>query len=105
MARLTTAASLLCLRIVIISLSLAMPLQAEVIKVPVSKQAGDKQYIERPQRGLLKEQVRAKFGSPLSIVDPVGSPPISAWEYADYKVFFEYDRVLHSVIKHVAIPE
>lgn len=105
MARPTTAASVLSLCIVMISLSLAMPLQAEVIKVPVSKQAENKQYIERPQRGMLKEQVRAKFGSPLSVVDPVGTPPISAWEYADYKVFFEYDRVLHSVIKHIAISE
>jgi len=29
----------------------------------------------------------------------VGDPPISRWEYADFTVYFEYDRVVHAVLK------
>lgn len=82
-----------------------MSAQAEVIKVPIGSQATDKQYVERPKNGLTSAQVKVRFGEPLSVVAPVGEPPISSWEYADYFVFFEYDTVLHTVLKHVPIPE
>ena len=29
----------------------------------------------------------------------VGDPPITTWEYTDFLVYFEYDRVIHSVSK------
>jgi hypothetical protein len=29
----------------------------------------------------------------------VGEPPISSWEYPGMVVFFEYDRVIHAVMK------
>ena len=45
------------------------------------------------------ESVEAKFGAPDAKVAPVGDPPISRWEYADFVVFFEYDRVIHAVTK------
>ena len=35
----------------------------------------------------------------VSIEAAVGEPPISRWVYADFVVFFEYDRVIHAVIK------
>jgi hypothetical protein len=43
--------------------------------------------------------VEANYGSPKSKKAPVGDPPISSWEYETFVVFFEYDRVIHSVKK------
>lgn len=78
---------------------LSMPLAAEVIIVPVGQQAAEKQSVERPTKGITKDQVQKRFGDPQEWNDPVGDPPISSWEYPDFVVFFEYDRVLHSVLK------
>ncbi len=53
----------------------------------------------KPTRGMTEERVRANFGSPQSTTAAVGEPPISRWEYAEFVVFFEYDRVIHAVTK------
>ena len=53
----------------------------------------------RPTRGMTATSVESKFGSPQSKVAPVGDPPISRWEYQNFVVFFEYDRVIHAVVK------
>ena len=50
-----------------------------------------------PARGSTMDNVRAKFGSPSQEVPAVGKPPITRWEYPGYVVFFEYDKVLHTV--------
>ena len=52
-----------------------------------------------PTRGMTAERVEQKFGIPESREAPVGDPPISRWEYKDFVVFFEYDRVIHAVVK------
>ena len=52
---------------------------------------------DRPSRGMSEESVESRFGAPMSKVAPVGDPPISRWEYADFIVYFEYDRVIHAV--------
>ena len=53
----------------------------------------------RPSRGMTQASVESKYGSPVSVDAPVGEPPISRWEYADFVVFFEYDKVIHAVVK------
>ena len=53
----------------------------------------------RPMRGTTQAQVEAKFGSPASKRAAVGDPPISRWEYQDFTVYFEHDRVIHAVLK------
>ncbi|MBC7982928.1 MAG: hypothetical protein H7Y02_03645 [Candidatus Obscuribacterales bacterium] len=53
---------------------------------------------ERPTRGSTMDAVRSKFGTPTQEVAPVGAPPISRWDYPGYAVFFEHDRVLHTVV-------
>ena len=53
----------------------------------------------RPTRGMTAASVESKFGVPQAKVAPVGDPPISRWEYQDFVVFFEYDRVIHAVVK------
>ena len=53
----------------------------------------------RPSRGMTQASVESRYGSPVSVDAPVGDPPISRWEYADFVVFFEYDKVIHAVVK------
>ncbi len=53
----------------------------------------------RPTRGMTKSSVESKFGSPDARKAPVGDPPITRWEYQNFVVFFEYDRVIHAVVR------
>lgn len=53
----------------------------------------------RPTRGMTQDRVQAKYGSPESVKAPVGDPPITRWEYSEFVVFFEYDKVIHAVRK------
>lgn len=73
---------------------------AETVKIPVGQQGAGMQNIEIPRRGMIKDAVEANFGAPLSKSAPVGKPPISYWEYDNYLVYFEYDKVLDTVLKY-----
>lgn len=53
----------------------------------------------RPTRGMTQASVESKYGSPTSIKAPVGEPPITRWEYSNFVVFFEHDKVIHAVLK------
>ena len=53
----------------------------------------------RPTRGMTQVRVEATYGTPQSTQAAVGDPPISRWEYAKFVVYFEYDRVIHAVMK------
>jgi hypothetical protein len=53
----------------------------------------------RPARGMTAAIVESRFGAPEAKVAPVGDPPIPRWEYQNFVVFFEYDRVIHAVVK------
>ena len=72
---------------------------ADEVKVPVGQQSSQNAAIERPDSGMSKAQVQQRYGAPEQTTDAVGEPPISSWEYSDYIVYFEYDRVIHSVLK------
>ena len=72
---------------------------AEEIAIPVGAQGASKLSLERPRNGITKSSVEEKFGTPLNKSSAVGEPPISSWEYDQYIVYFEHDRVLHSVLK------
>ena len=50
-----------------------------------------------PGRGMTKDQVEDRFGSPPEKVGSVGEPPISRWVYSGFTVYFEYDHVVHAV--------
>jgi len=52
-----------------------------------------------PARGMNMENVEHIFGTPLEKYEPVGKPPITRWDYSDYVVYFEYNLVLHTVLK------
>jgi hypothetical protein len=53
----------------------------------------------RPTRGMTQASVESKYGSPVNKRAAVGDPPISSWEYNNMVVYFEYDRVIHAVMK------
>ncbi len=53
----------------------------------------------KPTRGMTQERVARDYGEPASRRSPVGDPPISRWEYPDFVVYFEYDKVIHAVAK------
>jgi hypothetical protein len=53
--------------------------------------------VQKPKRGITMTQVEAKFGAPTSKHDAVGKPPITRWDYPNFSVFFEGDRVIDSV--------
>ena len=55
--------------------------------------------MRRPVRGMTMTGVESTFGAPVARRAAVGDPPITRWEYSDYTVFFEYDRVIHTVDK------
>jgi outer membrane protein assembly factor BamE (lipoprotein component of BamABCDE complex) len=54
--------------------------------------------VARPGRGSTMHQVEAKFGTPAKRYPAVGKPPITRWDYPSFSVFFEYNRVVHSVV-------
>lgn len=53
--------------------------------------------VERPSRGVTMSGVESRFGAPANRHATVGQPPITRWDYAGFSVFFEHDRVIHSV--------
>ena len=81
-------------------LALSTPPQAEEIIIGVAQQASEMTNIERPVNGQTKDDVMQKYGPPQEMTDPVGNPPISRWTYQNYSVYFEYNSVLHSVLRH-----
>ncbi len=85
----------------VILLALAMGLlsavNAQNLDLSGSDRSSTFDRLGKPTRGMTQESVQANFGSPKSTIAAVGEPPISRWEYADFVVFFEYERVIHSV--------
>jgi hypothetical protein len=53
--------------------------------------------VDRPKRGSTMSEVEKHFGAPVEKHATVGQPPITRWDYSGFSVFFEHDRVIHSV--------
>lgn len=73
---------------------------ADLIKIPIGEQDKELQHLKKPTRGQSKAEVEGQFGIPVQRYNARGEPPISRWEYAGFMVFFEYEHVIHSVVKH-----
>ncbi|MEL7296505.1 MAG: hypothetical protein AAGJ86_02525 [Pseudomonadota bacterium] len=73
-------------------LSLALTAQADTLDMNTDPAA-----INAPQRGMSMQRVESKWGQPTRRVAAVGQPPITRWEYDGFVVYFEYDKVIHSV--------
>jgi hypothetical protein len=70
---------------------------AETVIVDGQEQL-EQSSVARPGRGTTMHEVEAKFGAPEKQYPAVGKPPITRWDYPSFSVFFEYNRVVHSVV-------
>ncbi|RRJ84676.1 hypothetical protein [Aestuariirhabdus litorea] len=70
---------------------------AEQIRVDIGQQSPELADMARPQAGETMQAVEQAYGAPQS-QSTVGSPPITTWRYENFSVYFEGDRVLHSVL-------
>jgi hypothetical protein len=58
--------------------------------------------VDRPKRGATMSEVEKQFGAPVTRHPAVGggsahTPKITRWDYSGFAVFFENERVIHSV--------
>lgn len=79
---------------------LVTPASAEVLLIEAIHQEppNSAEGLPRPRGGMTMDQVRKTFGAPLKEHPWVGDPPITRWDYDKYSVFFEYDKVLNTVV-------
>jgi hypothetical protein len=66
----------------------------------INQPSNTSEGVQRPIRGMTKQQVESFFGSPLEKMQPVGDPPITRWVYDKYTVYFEHNYVIHSAVHH-----
>ena len=78
---------------------LAMLAGAQNLDMSPADQSATFEQAGKPTRGMSQASVEANYGAPQTTRAAVGDPPISRWEYAEFVVFFEYDKVIHSVTK------
>jgi hypothetical protein len=71
-------------------------IQADVLLIEEVRQAG---RMDVPRNGASKADVRARFGEPAQTHPAVGDPPITRWDYDGWSVYFEYDKVLFTVLE------
>jgi len=71
---------------------------AEQVTIPVGSQA-ERSQARLPVNGMNESTVEDRWGAPQKVVEPVGQPPISQWHYQEFVVYFENNRVLHTVMK------
>ncbi len=69
--------------------------QAETLGMTTSDPAA---VGDRPARGSTMATVQGRFGEPTTRHATVGNPPITRWDYPQFSVYFEHDRVLHAVL-------
>ncbi len=81
--------------LLLLALLTAGPAWAETLGLPTTDPAA---AVERPQRGSTMSTVQSRYGEPVTRHAAVGEPPITRWDYAQFAVYFENDRVLHAVI-------
>ena len=71
--------------------------------VLLMQQVHKEKQMSLPSRGMTMAQVERRFGAPQSKLATRGGdapqhPPINRWQYPDYIVYFERNRVIHAVI-------
>lgn len=75
---------------------LATPLlTADVLLIEQVRQVGN---LTVPVNGQTMAEVEGIFGAPQTRSAAVGAPPITRWDYEHWSVYFEFDRVLFTVL-------
>jgi hypothetical protein len=75
----------------------SQPARAETILMGEQLTVRDSN-VQHPAPGITMTEVEAQFGAPQERHPSVGEPPITRWDYAGFSVFFEHDRVIHTVV-------
>ena len=73
----------------------AQPALAETLSTATGDPAA---AAARPDRGSSMTTVQSRYGEPTNRHSAVGDPPITRWDYPQFAVYFEHDRVLHAVL-------
>jgi hypothetical protein len=73
----------------------AQPALAETLSTATGDPAA---AAARPDRGSSMATVQSRYGEPTNRHSSVGDPPITRWDYPQFAVYFEHDRVLHAVL-------
>jgi hypothetical protein len=81
--------------LLLLALQAATPALAETLSTDTGNPAA---AAERPNRGSTMAQVESRYGQPTNRHAAVGNPPITRWDYPQFSVYFENDRVLHAVL-------
>jgi hypothetical protein len=83
---------------------LCMLLAASVVRAETllvdTVEADEQTASQRPTPGQTMDRVEATYGEPTERREPVGDPPIARWEYPGFIVYFERDKVIHTVVRH-----
>src|SRR5690606_11825210 len=74
--------------------------QADVLTIPVEQPAAS-QALSLPPQAASTDAVIRRYGEPVTRHAAIGDPPISRWDYAGFSVYFERDKVVHSVRQHL----
>ena len=79
------------------TLTFSPSLFAEEIRIPSASKASPRW---RCPRVATQDQVLDRFGLADEEHPAVGQPPITRWDYREFSVYFERDRVINSVRHH-----
>lgn len=90
----------------------ALPASADTLNTSARKHHRRAQASESsglPSRGMSMTQVERRYGAPLDKLPAAGGdaprhPTINRWRYQGYTVYFERNRVIHSVPATAASP-
>ena len=85
------------LLVLLVGCAIAGGAAAETVVVDGQVQL-EQSTVARPGRGSTMHEVEAKFGAPAKRYPAVGKPPITRWDYPSFSVYFEFNRVVHSVV-------
>jgi hypothetical protein len=85
--------------LLLLALGAATPALAETLNTDTGNPAA---AADRPNRGSTMSQVESRYGAPTNRHAAVGNPPITRWDYPQFSVYFENDRVLHAVLARSA---
>ena len=85
-----------------LALLISLPVSADVLLMDSIQSAP---AMQTPRTGLNMANVRTSYGDPVKehpAVSTYGNPhhpPITRWDYDGFSVFFEHDKVVHSVVR------
>ncbi|HKX55406.1 MAG TPA: hypothetical protein VJN01_04870 [Xanthomonadales bacterium] len=94
--------TVLTLVVTFVAMTAATFAVADVLLIEEVRQA---ENMSVPENGTSMAEVESRFGAPASKDGPVGDPPITQWVYDTWSVYFEYDKVLFTVLHKGAVIE